>query len=492
MAKSKVITLIDIRDKNLLIKSDICVKDLELKKFLSSKSTHKGITNIDIEALKSSNERLYDLLSAQDSRKAIIDNAFSEWKTERPNGVKKMPCELCGNPKSEEKSIIRNILTNNTLQVGTSCIKRFPEKVRTYLGEDVLRIKKYTPKQINNLAEFYKLYGFGSDIFKEWTLKYKNYKLTMPDKYDRELKDIINRAKKYYKEYRDDKLPKEQTINTFKYYEGEFNRLNNLCEKYENENLNNMYICDKKIEKYLLRNNLNNILLKIKERDICLIEKEEAKYIYDINFVNRFNKCIRKALKKIDLKLKEINELFIETEFYYKSYTDALELEISITDFIRNFSDVIYNNFIIEKQKVFDFVRIKNNINNVKRFLSILEGLVNFKKYYFEYNITDSGEQIEVHKSGNKKIAIIDFEALSNEYIKIILLDDKKAVEFLLNKIEKLSWIDKEEKKKYDVGNISKTTRNINRQNENEYNQYESEEEYYRRISKDKNKTMKI
>ena len=37
MAKSKVITLIDIRDKNLLIKSDICVKDLELKKFLSSK-----------------------------------------------------------------------------------------------------------------------------------------------------------------------------------------------------------------------------------------------------------------------------------------------------------------------------------------------------------------------------------------------------------------------------------------------------------------------
>ncbi|AGF58213.1 hypothetical protein B0P06_003474 [Clostridium saccharoperbutylacetonicum] len=46
-----------------------------------------------------------------------------------------------------------------------------------------------------------------------------------------------------------------------------------------------------------------------------------------------------------------------------------------------------------------------------------------------------------------------------------------------MKKLTGLNWIDNKEKKKYDIGNISKTnTRTTRKDEEKQYNQYECEE----------------
>lgn len=70
------------------------------------------------------------------------DEASKEWVQQKPDGVIKIPCELCGNTKSEDKYIIYNRLNGNTLRVGSSCIYKFPKLDKKYMGVSISTISK--------------------------------------------------------------------------------------------------------------------------------------------------------------------------------------------------------------------------------------------------------------------------------------------------------------------------------------------------------------
>ena len=110
--------ILTMQERKLIVNSSICDEDLELKDILMS--YNKSILKNDLYNIKFSNERVFNNLISHEYREAIIKKSSLEWKHEKPLGVKKNPCELCGCTQSEQKYMIINEINKNKLEVGTA------------------------------------------------------------------------------------------------------------------------------------------------------------------------------------------------------------------------------------------------------------------------------------------------------------------------------------------------------------------------------------
>lgn len=449
---------------------------------------YKGVTSEEVEKLEKTNERIYNLLKSEDSKTAIINNCKKEWIFKQPIGSKPFPCQLCGCTHSKDKFIITNKYTHKELKIGSSCIDHFPVEDRLLEGNDILERKNWSDLQIERSSRFFKQYKTGTIIFKEWIAQYKSLILTTTEEMDKKFKSILNNGKRFYSNFINDNLVGGNTINTFGYIINDFEFFYKECEKYVDNNKNDLYMCTKNIEKHLDKN-----VIQIIKKENARISPNTAKYILNPEFIIRFKEKIKNSFESAGISLKNITKNGIIINYTYGNYT-PLDINLSLSNFANNYSDIYFkNNIEIKLDDILSNSTLTDTFDNIDRFLNILHSIIKDKKYYFNFDQKCHTEKtVEINKTGYNKYAIIDYEELLNEYFMVFSMDMNEAKEFLYNKIDGLTWINKEEKKKYDIGNISKTTRNINKQNEDEYTQYESEEEYYKRIAKDKKKTVGI
>lgn len=480
--------IISRQDKNLLLNGSLCERDKELKDFFKIFNPYRGVTSEEVEKLEKTNERIYNLLKSEDSKTAIINNCKKEWIFKQPIGSKPFPCQLCGCTHSKDKFIITNKYTHKELKIGSSCIDQFPKEDRLLEGNDILEIREWSESQIERASIFYKQHKTGSIIFKNWAEQYKSLLLTTTEEMDKEFKRILNNGKTYYKKFIDNNLLEGNTINTFNYIIIDFEHFYKHCNKYINDNKNDLYICTKSMEKHLDKD-----IIKTIKKENAKITTNTAKNILDPEFISRFKKKIKNSFKSVGIDLKDISNDGIIINYTYGNYL-PLNINLSLNNFANNYADIYFADKIaIKLDDILSHSTLTNTFDNIDRFLNILHSIIKDKKYYFNFDQKLHTEKtVEINKTGYNKYAIIDYEELLNEYFMVFSMDMNEAKEFLYNKIDSLTWIDKEEKKKYDVGNISKTTRNINKQNENEYNQYESEEEYKSRIKNKKKEMIKI
>lgn len=481
--------VISRQKKNLLLNGTPCEKDRELRDFLNIFPKFKGVTSGEVEKLENTNERLYNVLKSEDATSAIISNCEKEWIFKQPIGSKSFPCQLCGCTHSKNKFIIINKYTKKELQIGSSCIERFPIEERLLEGNDILERKNWSDKQIERASMFYKEYKTGTIIFKNWTARYQSLALTTTEEMDREFKNILNNGKKFYKNFINDTLFEGNTINTFGFIISDFEHFYKKCNKYINDNENDLYICTKDMEKYL-----NKDIVKIIKQENAKITKNTAKAVLNCDFMNRFIDRISNLFLKDSINLNKISENGIVLNYTYGSYT-PLEINMPLSIFANNYSDVYFSeNIHTNSEDILTNSNLIDNFENVDRFLNILHSMIKDKKYYFNFNQKlQTTKTIEIYKTGYKKYATLNYEEILGEYLFVLSMNEKTARKFLYEKIDNLEWTDKEEKKKYDIGNISSTTtKTVNKDYDDEYNQYETEEEYYRRIKNNKTDKLKI
>lgn len=482
--------IITRQEKNLLLGSSICQEDIELNQFLSSFPKYKGVNENEIEKIKLKNKRVYLLLKSEDTRKAIINGSFGEWIIEQHIGEKPFPCELCGSPTSKDKYTIIDKKTKHKYKIGTSCVKRFPKEMRLKNGNDIFKMKEWTKEQLERSSEFYEVYEVGSSIFNEWSKKYNDLELLMPLEFENEFSYILKTGKKFYQDFINNTLPKNQTIKTFGYIDIDFNTFYKKCIKYINDNKNDRYICRKDMVVGIDK----KIVSEIKKLEVCRINRYSARYINNIDFINKFVQDIRKMFKNINLELQDISNEGIKIEYSYKKNTQII-LIISLQRFANKYSEVYFSSKAnIQLSEVIKDSILMNTFENINKFLKLAKSLLKDKRYYFTYNERFHERKIiEVNDAFGYKYAIIKNNDELNKYIEIFNLSKEEAGEFLLEKLISLNWIDNKEKKKYAIGNISKTnTRTTKKDEEKQYNQYESEEEYYQRINKSKKKKLTI
>lgn len=482
--------IITRQEKKLLLGSSICEEDIELKEFLSSFPKNRGIKDSIIENLQTQNRRIYLLLKSDDARKAIIDTSSDEWVIEQHVGEKLFPCELCGSTKSKDKYSIRNKKTKFQYEIGNSCMKHFPKEMSFKNGNNIFEMKNWTKEQIFKSAEFFDTYKTGKIIFNKWTKKYNDLELLMPLEFDNKFSEILKMGKKFYKDFINDTLPKNQTIRTFEYIKIDFDTFYKDCIRYGNDNKDDMYICNKNMVDGLEK----KVILEIKKSYICKINRYRAKYITNTDFINKFVYAIKGMFENINLELKDISNEGVKIEYSYKNNIQIV-FSIPLQRFTNNYSEIYFSNsFSTTLNKVLKDCILTNTFENIDRFLKILKSILEREKYYFTYTEKLHDRKIiEVNKADDYRYAIINYNVMLNKYIEVLDLNNEDAKKFLLEKMTGLNWISNKEKEKYDIGDISKiNTRTVGKDDEKQYNQYESEEEYYQRINRSKKKKLTI
>lgn len=454
MIKINKNVLLSTAEKNLIINSSICINDVELKEVLMN--FRKSISKNDLNKIKAKNERIYRNLNSIQAREEYIEKSSSEWKNEKPIGLKKKPCQLCENKKSELKYIIVNVITGIKLEVGSSCITKFPKMDEKYHGESISTTDKWLrnfPERIDRLGNFVEMYNGGKDIFQMWKVKYDGFMIEFPSDYDKEFRKIKNNANRIYDGYIKGNL-KYEDIKSFQIYIDDFNYFYKKCEKFYEENRNNKYICTKEIAKLLKKKQLNTTLDIIKGGN-CSIPKGLAKSISEVGFIKNFKEEIFEAFSKFKIKLEEIDSQVIEFSYKYMTF-EPIKLEIQIDSFTNRYSEIFYGENNFEKEEIFNSLTLKNERANINEFLGILEYLLSKKGFEFDYDVTLHAKQItELHKKNGKRYANIPIKNIINNYVKVLYISDKEARDFLIKEIENVKWITYEQRKKDDIGNIS-------------------------------------
>ncbi len=441
-------------EKNLILASSICDNNENLRSILSlfkksiSKKGLDRIANIDIHT--------YKLLNTRDAVIEMKDNSSQEWFPKEHIGKKNIPCQLCGSKKSEDKFVIRNVINNNELQVGTSCIHKF-EKMNNLLygipASQVSKLSKQNPKKLERIVEFNEKYPGGKSIFSDWKNKYNKFEIIFPKSYDDEFNNLLKRGRKVYNLYIDYKINDDE-VQEFKSCLDNFDYLYSKCEKFYKDSKNNKYICTKKIVNLLKDNKLKGTISYIQEKGI--ITKDIAKYVYHIEFVQRFKNEIKDVVKKHNLKLEDLNDQFISFTYEYEKFAPIL-LENSLKDFTYKFSDIFYGINSFNPNYIFKELNIKNQYSNAYNFLAILDDILKETGYYFYINEELYGkQQIELNRKGFNSFSVLDLKYILNNFNKVLYLNRTKSTTILLSYVKSIhKWIDKSDKEKYDIGNIA-------------------------------------
>lgn len=435
---------------NLLLKSTVCDKDLELKAALSK--FNKGIDNIQLEEIKNKNENVFYKLSSKEIVKSMIDNSSKEWIQEKPIGIVEMPCELCKNPLSKDKFIIRNRLNKNELLVGTSCIEKFIKIEKPIKGEklsELIKLSGDRSEEYERLAAFNKRFNGGKTIIDRWENFYNSFDIVFPIDIENKWNKLNKGAKKFYKDYRTGKIPKED-LEKFNYYIIDFNSLKKSILEFYDNNKENKFICTKKIEEELSKEGFNNTLNDIK----CgggVLKEWHIKYIGDTDFIMQFNKEISEFMNKNYMNLLKIEDRKIVGEIT-KSGFENLKIELSTKKFTRKFFDVISRQRIYKSKDLLIYCDIFKDKNNIFKFIDIIAGIIKKYKYYIKIDddMYDLGF-LEVYK--NNKFARLEIKKiLENKTLFMDKVNFKDIKEYM----DKLEWKDKKDKEKYDIGNIGK------------------------------------
>lgn len=452
--KRKVQALVNKQEKNLIMNSSICDKNKKLKEVLSL--FNGRIQKKDLPKIKNIDEEVYKIIKTRDAVEEMRDTASLEWVQKEYKGKIKIPCQLCGSKKSEEKFTIINRINKKELLVGTSCISKFPKMDNKLYGISIVQIPKLSKnnsKKLEKIVKFNDLYGSARDIFDNWKSKYNKFGIIFPKNYDDDFSNILKKSRGIYNSYINGRID-DARLKSFEICINDFNYRYKKCKKFYNDNKNNKYICTKEIANLLNNNELKTTLTYIQEKG--KITKDIARNIYHIDFVERFKCDIENTFKKYNITLKSLNNQFISFFYEYRKFEPIL-LENSLKDFTYRFSNIFYgvNNF--SQQYIFKGLTIKNTYSNSYNFLEILDDILKGSGYYFFINEELYGkQQIELNRKGFNSFAILDLKDILNNFNEVLYLNKVKSRTILLNYVENIhKWIDKSDKEKYDIGNIA-------------------------------------
>ncbi|WP_283697383.1 hypothetical protein [Clostridium perfringens] len=431
---------------NLIKKSTICDKNTNLARVLEM--FPNGINKKDLKTLKKDFIDVYDIIATAELREILINDSASEWKQGEHIGEKNIPCELCGNKFSKQKFTIINKFNSNSMLVGSACICKFANINKIIKGENLNTIKN--SEVFDRLVKFNKVYEKGKNEITYFIEEYNKFDISFPIEFDTEFEKIIKDSKKYYNDFKKGKIP-ESKLKEFQIYKNDFDHLKRKCKKFVSENKNNKFICTKEIENELRDKKLYSTLKDIKSNN-SLLKDWHIKYIENIKFIEQFIKEISCFFSKNYMDFLEINNKKIVVEGV-KEYIEGLKFELSISQFMNHFSDVISKGNIYKSDDILFHLRILKEKNNIFNYIDILYNILKKHKYYtsIDDEIYDSG-YFKIYNKNNKVARVNLNDLLDAKFLFVF----KNKPENIDNYMKNLNWKDKSDENKFDIGNIGK------------------------------------
>ena len=199
----------------------------------------------------------------------VLNEWYAEQKIEE-DPSKKSRCELCNTP-NKYLFYIRNTENNISLNVGSSCIKKFPG-IEGYV-EAHKRLNNIIKKQqeLNRMYKFKEKFPDAENIIESVQSYFNTLPILLPEKLYCDLRDLSNRMQSIYSKYvYEGKVPYKTILSSFDLFELQiqnFNKLKKDADDFVNRNINKPNICKRREIDWLLKNDKEKVILSIAKND---------------------------------------------------------------------------------------------------------------------------------------------------------------------------------------------------------------------------------
>lgn len=443
--------LVTKEEKRLVLKSDIIKKYLELESILTKDD--KVIYDKDIQYLKTTNKKLYDVIIH--GFKEIKDTASEEWYQAGYKGNYITNCELCGHPSLTHVYKIVDKINGNLLLVGSDCIYKFKNMDKKISGIDIKQhlrlLATNNTKKVEKIINFNNKYPQGEEIIKSWRNVYNEFDLVIPKELDDNFLKLFRDSTKFYKDYTNGKI-EEKELERFKFFIIDYNYRIKKYLEFRKDNISKLLSCNKNIKQWLMDNEKNNIIERITLSNGS-ITKDIVKYIYCVEFINRFKDIIKLQFSNHNISLMAINSNNITFNYKYKTY-NYINLQLTLKEFAEKYLVLFCSRKPqLEKDYIVNNIKIENTYFDINEYINICISIL--KKSDFTFKFDDDlyrRQDIEIINKSQKKYAVINIIEFINQNVAILFKDELESKGILMNSISKIrKWDDVVNKEKYKV-----------------------------------------
>lgn len=460
-------TILTLDEVNLLLNSEEPKnKELygNLYDILSQLNPRKALSEEYFKLLDS------DAVSALTyNKQSLIDTVIQEWYAEHiieEDDSQTIRCGLCNTP-NKYLYFIRNRKNNNILNVGSSCITKFPG-IEGYVEQkqQLSHIIK-NQKAVVRRNEFHRRFPNVDDIIFECK-KYQDFiPIAIPYDLYEDLNETIIRLRKIYNVYVDSgKKPFKSLSDSFELFQinlNHYNKIKSQIDKYVEDNILLPHICKRREAEWLKQNGKNSIL--------NLIQKNNGFYtittlgmIYSFDFIyDNFSSILQhQKTQYITIHKLKQQSTYIYISFKKKGYDYPITGKITFQNFMKSIgSNSLFNaNYTYSDKDILSITHIDSTMNNINSILNyIFEFIENMRCVILvDYN----KNTLILYRKRDKAIRNLKIQNFINLYVSHILKSDKGIYSFLENTIKRSStkWMTIDEQSKYgideDVGRMYK------------------------------------
>lgn len=450
-SKNKVI--IELEEKQLVLNSNFINKYTGIKKVLLNYPKDKSIREIDLEYLKINNKRVYQQIKY--GFKDIVKNASKEWVKFRYDGQGNKKCSLCGT-QNKYIYLIKNKINKTILNVGSTCIEKFPEIGGNIDGMTVSKHKSQLIRNenlINRKIEINEMFPNIENMINQWKYYYDNINIVLPKNLDDRANKLYVKSKSFYKEYIEAKIPKKR-LNEFEDFIKEDKDLRYSCKKFILNNKKNRFVCNYKIKRWLIeyeKGTLDQIKL-----NRGIVTKKTIKNIYCYEFISRFKVDIENMFSKYKIILNDLNEDYINFKYLHEKI--YIEYELTLKEFMLNFGENLIDKEL-KLDSIKNLLKLKMNEAQLENLKYLINKSIRSSGYKFiyeqDYNEYSKTNKFELRNIETNEYIVMDEKSFMNIYKFSILVGSKEREQRILSNINKISnWKEIKEKEKYSLEGI--------------------------------------
>ncbi len=429
-----------------------------LYKVLTEADLHKAVS---LEQLPFLNE--LGMASITYNKSNLIDTVKQEWYVKsvtQEDPKKKVRCGLC-NTANKYLYFITNKVNGNTLNVGSSCMQKFPGI------EGYVESQKQMKNAINNgkiatrRYEFHNKFGNVDSYLKEAENFFSSLPILIPYDLYKKLEEVIQRMNLIYAQYvNHNKTPfksKMNSLDLFKLAKDNFVELKHEVSNFVANNLNNTLACKRKEIDWMLSNNKNSLLEEI-ARNNGTYKLNTICQVYSDDFMSSNKSCFTKKNRSVHfniIKLDNDNHRIFFSTTKALDYNPPIILYTTYINFMKNIGGQSFldQDYTFSSNEIIDHTEMLNSKQNMYAILNYTSDMIYYIGYVFLFD--EDRDKLFLYRKCDDAIKEFDIKSFMKNFKRYLLCDDNEMERFLRLVVKKdTNWISKHNQVKSGTSDI--------------------------------------
>ena len=382
----------------------------------------------------------------------LIEDITHEWYVENKSAEdtdKKIRCGLCNTP-NRYLFYIRNRLNHKQLNVGSSCMKKFPE-IEGYTNHkyELGKIQR-NQQQTARWLKFHNKFPDAESIIDSAQFYFDNLPILLPYKIYSHLEEVVNLLHIIYIKYvKYGKIPDGYSQNAFDLFDEILNKYNSLKIKSDNfvkNNINKQFIC-KRSEIDWMKQTKKELLLKKISLNDGQYTIETIGDIVSVDFIIQNFDIFNNKIPSKFIKLIPLKDKYSSLQFTIKQDGEYL-YDVNIKKFMKQIGAKCFfdSKYKICEEDLFRISKLAISNKNLEHIIELIK--YNLSKTGYALLIDDYTDNLYLYNKSRKDIK----EFTSSNFLHIYDLNkikkhknDKEFIGFLLTYKK---WIPLEEQER--------------------------------------------